>query len=412
MNCNTCRYELSQCLDGRLPSGRRAVVMQHVESCEACDGFWSELQAAQALTMRLRPASVSSGFRDQLWERIHAGEGTPDAALHDTLTTWTKVRYTLTGAAAAALLLTTLTLLKNDTSTPAGSDRRDVVANIDVRDAGGDTQRAQAPRSNDRDHTPGGLQPRTHSAPPQAMRVDAAANYAPAGLALAEHPVISSANRLSLQLVAVETARQLEQRHTEVSSALRILHGANGSANGSRDAAIARAVENAREFQAFGELLLDLRDRERLVFTDSAVDADLRYAVQMLAHADKHGAPSLQTVESYVEPALRSERLGQVSHRIAMVPADPHEEIEGLLRLNTQRPEIFPKLFIVLPQAVDGTAFYMEGMCGPSWVAPRSEVESQNMLLRMIRRQFGDANVQIHIGVSPPEHAQDDREDD
>ncbi|MCA8979606.1 MAG: hypothetical protein KDC14_06235, partial [Planctomycetes bacterium] len=100
------------------------------------------------------------------------------------------------------------------------------------------------------------------------------------------------------------------------------------------------------------------------------------------------------------------------SHRIAMVPADPREELDGLLRLNTQRPEIFPKLFIVLPQAIDGSAFYMEGMCGPSWVAPRSEVESQDTLLRMIRRQFGDSNVQIHIDVSSSVSPRDEREDD
>ena len=79
MNCNTCQYELSQCLDGRLPSGRRAVVMQHIASCESCDTFWKELQAAQQLVLRLPREKVSSSFREQLWERIRAGEGTPDA---------------------------------------------------------------------------------------------------------------------------------------------------------------------------------------------------------------------------------------------------------------------------------------------------------------------------------------------
>ena len=61
MNCNTCRYELSQCLDGRLPSGRRAVVMQHVDGCEVCSAFWAELQAAQQLTLQLPKERVSAG---------------------------------------------------------------------------------------------------------------------------------------------------------------------------------------------------------------------------------------------------------------------------------------------------------------------------------------------------------------
>ena len=62
MNCTTCRYELSQCLDGRLPSGRRTVVMQHAETCEACGQFWAELQAAQHATpLRQRP--IRHGIR-------------------------------------------------------------------------------------------------------------------------------------------------------------------------------------------------------------------------------------------------------------------------------------------------------------------------------------------------------------
>ena len=83
MNCSTCRYELSQCLDGRLPSGRRTLVLQHAESCSECGAFWTELQAAQQLTLQLHQPRVSPGFRDQLWERIRAGEGTPEAVFHE-----------------------------------------------------------------------------------------------------------------------------------------------------------------------------------------------------------------------------------------------------------------------------------------------------------------------------------------
>ena len=49
MSCHTIQHDLSQCLDGRLPSGRRKVVMDHVAGCDTCSQFWTELQRAQEL---------------------------------------------------------------------------------------------------------------------------------------------------------------------------------------------------------------------------------------------------------------------------------------------------------------------------------------------------------------------------
>src|SRR5688572_9620068 len=135
MNCSTCRYELSQCLDGRLPSGRRSLVMQHVEQCRDCSDFWNELQAAQQLILQLPREHVGSGFRDQLFERIRAGEGTPDAVFREPVPLWAKVRYAFTGAAAAAVLLAAalwlrgsdpqgLQPLQNHVATPEQPDAR------------------------------------------------------------------------------------------------------------------------------------------------------------------------------------------------------------------------------------------------------------------------------------------------
>src|SRR5262245_52243425 len=109
MNCTTCRYELSQCLDGRLPSGRRTIVLQHASQCEGCGTFWAELQAAQRLTLRLQRPRVSESFRESLWARVQAGEGTPDAVFREPVPLLAKLRYALTGAAAAAAALLCVT---------------------------------------------------------------------------------------------------------------------------------------------------------------------------------------------------------------------------------------------------------------------------------------------------------------
>lgn len=105
MNCTTCRMELSRCLDGRLPSGRHATVMAHAEGCPECSQFWQELQEARKLALRAPKLAVSDDFHDGLWQRIRAGEGTPEAVFREPVSTVTKLRYLGTGAAAAAAML-------------------------------------------------------------------------------------------------------------------------------------------------------------------------------------------------------------------------------------------------------------------------------------------------------------------
>ncbi len=105
MNCRSYQEELSRCLDGRLQSHARARVMGHVASCSGCARFWEELKAAQGLVLRLPQAKVGSRFRDDVWRRIQSGEGAPDAIAQEPVPVFTKVRYGLLGAAAAAVFI-------------------------------------------------------------------------------------------------------------------------------------------------------------------------------------------------------------------------------------------------------------------------------------------------------------------
>lgn len=382
MNCNHYRYELSQCLDGRLPSGRRAVVMEHAENCPSCGRFWSELQAAQQLTLRLSPTPVGDDFRERLWGRIRAGEGTPEAVFHEPVSWATKVRYTLSGAAAAAVVLIGVTMLRSGRKAdvaPAGH----LVASDDAGHEFAGERGPQVPA-----HAP-----------------------APAGaqtIVLASNPLISATQPLTFNLVAVEAAKQLEQRHATVGTALRRL----GDPNSNRDAAMRQVFDNADEFRAFGELLLDLRDRRRLFFTDPEVDADLRFAVNLLGQSRSQGR-DLQTIENLVEPAMQRPGLDDVSRTITLAPTDPREELDALMRLNRQRPEVFPKLFFVLGNDHEigqelgmlrqGVAFLMPDSCGSAWVAPRSEVEARDGLLRMLKRQVERAGgIQLEFQLRSP----------
>ena len=375
MNCSTCRYELSQCLDGRLPSGRRTIVMRHVESCAICSAFWTDLQAAQNLTLRLARMPVSDGFRERLWERISAGEGTPAAVFREPVPLLTKVRYAVTGAAAAAVILLGVTWFRGDRD-PAP---RGPVAKSDLR--GTETERHG-----------GVMQP----AADFSMQFD-------------RSPLIRP---FTCELVAVESAKQLEQHHATVNSGVLKLNqeGFHQDAAWS-DAAVQQILEDADEFCRFGGVLLYLQDHKRLSFSESAVDAELRYAVNMLRNSQQH-VRNLETVRNFVAPALKSSRLANVSRTIMLAPSDPREEGEMLLRLIATQHDVFPKLFIVFGD-IDaayrdfgrfaGDFFEMRDECGPVWVAPRSEVEAVDGRLRILRTRISGGQkqgveVQIRAG--------------
>ena len=376
MNCTHWRYELSQCLDGRLPSGRRAQVMEHAAHCGDCDTFWNELQAAQRMVLQLPRERVGDGFRDQLWQRIQAGEGTPEAVFHEPVPIGTKIRYALTGAAAAAVVLVGALLLRPNggTSRPAPSPEGEVA------DADG-----AVPHANDRRPLP-----QTFEVADQQQRFE-------------EHPLFASTRRLTTDLVALEAARQLERRYATVRSTLDRLQKRVVDPT----IAVEQVLDNADEFHSLGDLLLEMRDRGRLLFAQPEVEADLQVAVTLLGQTDAlRRDPS--AVTSVVGQAMQSRRLGTLSGQISLRPMDPREEHEVLLRLHHLWPEVFPKLFLVVGNVdelrnfgVPGGAFLMQDACGSSLVAPRSVLEARDLQLRWSSRVGDGGNQQVELQIVP-----------
>jgi hypothetical protein len=380
MNCTTCRFELSQCLDGRLPSGRRTLVLEHVDSCAACGRFWSELQRAQQLVLRLPKQRVGPAFQEQLWERIRAGEGTPEAVFHEPVPLWTKARYALSGAAAAAAVLAGVLWLRHDERRPSGDG-------VAVAQVHGD----QVP-----------LPPAGSPLPPAGSPLPPAGSPLPQGLAVTTNQpanlpapaMFAAAQRLTADAVAVEAARQFEQRYDTARQRLR-------QADLGQDAAVSGVLDEANELHQLAEVLLDLRDCDRLSFRDAEVGADLRVAANLLGQS-RLQKRSLDTVRAFVAPALQqSERLGHLARLIRVRPsfdgAEVRAEQELLRRLSTQRPDVLPKLFYVLSHdAAFGVpprsdALWFEDDCGTGFVAPRSRVAEGNVQFQWLRVQVGGA---------------------
>jgi|GEM_PF-5641206 len=371
MNCNFCRHELSQCLDGRLPSGRRTSALAHAESCKSCGEFWTAIQAAQKMTASLRKSEVSAEFRDGLWERIRAGEGTPDAVFPAPVAALAKVRYTLIGAAAAAGLLIGASTLQNNTPMPSSripSSQSDV-ASVD------ELSRAREPRID---------QPISASTTRLQERITPPT--------YTQNALFSNARPLTLQVLAREAASQLEQHYEEAAVGMRMMRDPTHN----RAAAMRQVIHNANEVRDFGELLIDLNRRDRLVFTDDQLDRDLNFAVEWLDRVPKLSDHSPEAVDTYYGPALSKQRLSNVTDHIGLrLASDPARELHELMELNTRRPGVFPKLFIVFGDMSDiqggitnpsPNMLFVDGSCGPNLVAPRSEVTRHEAMLRV----FGD----------------------
>ena len=384
MNCNTCRFELSQCLDGRLPSGRRAIVMQHATGCEECSTFWSELQAAQQLTLQLPKPGVGEGFREQLWERIRAGEGTPEAVFHEPVPVLTKVRYALTGAVAAAAVLMFATWLRDDRS---GSDRAGGKDETNLAIVGSGSRDGR-PGSETRD---GGGAARMVSQEP-ASDVD-------------QVPLLTSAQPLTAGLFAIEAAKGFEQRCLTANHAIAQI----GRHAGITDELMVRQVfDNAIEARDLGAALLELSDRRRLMFSDAEVYGDLRVAVNMLNQIDER---NVATVRSIIEPALARDRLSNIARVILLQPSlDPHEEQDVLVRVNTRNPQILPMLFFSFGPNDEICeqfglfrkvgVFVLDDQCGRSYVAPRSQVDAGSLRLQVVRR-VASGGQQIEVEFQP-----------
>jgi hypothetical protein len=380
MNCNTCRYELSMCLDGRLPSGRRSVVLQHTAGCAGCRKFWAELQQAQQLAVQLPKHRVSAGFHSQLWERIRAGEGTPEAVFHEPIPWLTKARYVMTGAAAAAAVLALALVIRPPGQTP---QPQSVAAAADQEH---ELQPPVLANPADQAPSPGGRLAGTIQVP------GSTANLATSGM---DTPpaMLASAQPLTANAVAVEAARQFEQRFVQASQRLKQLP---------QEPMVRAVLDDANELHLLAEVLLDLRDHDRVSFRDAEVGADLRLVANLLGQSRLQKS-SLETVRSFVAPALQQgQRLLQLPRLIHVRPAfDDWEqlaELELLRRLSTQRPEVLPKLFYIFPgeqhsalqgSIARGDVLVFEDQCGPALVAPRSRVEEANLRFQFLRVQLG-----------------------
>lgn len=72
------------------------------------------MRKAQDMVLSLPAATVSGSFRADLWERIRSGEGAPDLALREPIPFASKVRYVVSGAAAAACMLFVLHMARGE----------------------------------------------------------------------------------------------------------------------------------------------------------------------------------------------------------------------------------------------------------------------------------------------------------
>jgi len=128
MHCHQAEHLLSLNLDGRLSSGQRQLLSRHLAGCGSCRDLDRELMSARELVLSLPMQRVSSGFREELWQRIRAGEGSPEATFREPVPLAAKVRYFATGAAAAAVLLLAANLLRGRPSDQDGPAPRDNTA--------------------------------------------------------------------------------------------------------------------------------------------------------------------------------------------------------------------------------------------------------------------------------------------
>lgn len=380
MNCRTCQHELSEYLDGRLASGRRTQVLDHLAACDECTRAFAELQRAQAAVQRLTRHHTGADFRARLFARIEAGEGTPPAVFREPIPLLAKVRYTLTGAAAAAALVVVASLLRDRNAVetlPSGTSAPAVVA------------------SNATPKAPATVTTAAHPA------VLAGANQEPDYVASAEasplaprssDSFLGAVKPLTPDLLAVETARQFEQRHQWTSRRLSLL--GRGAFD---DTMAARIRDDAQSLARLGGVLTELREARCLTFADPEVDTDLRVFMTLI-DSERLGRaePLAQVVRDVVEPAMRkSPNLGRIASAIAVTPATNRmTQDEQVLRITRAWPELIDQIFFVLPDGAENgqfdplqlsRTFRFRSECGTIFVAPMSEVEGPQTVFRSLQ---------------------------
>ena len=367
--------------------------MNHAEACSSCGQFWLDLQAVQELTLNLKNTeATSSNFRDGLWQRINSGEGTPSAVFDEQVPLWNKVRYALTGAAAAAALLIGTTFLTKEQGETNNAFRSAVsVSNLDQNSRS--IEQSQSRPANLVSNGPSlrgarlqgdGRQGSTlQGSTLQGTMLQGTMLQGTMQPRRAVQPsLMQSAKQLDMEVLAVEAVRQLEERFATASLGIRMMD--KGESN--RDLAIAQILESAQEMRGFGEVLVDLREHETLYFIDASIDAELDYAVKMLTRASEDQMPGAQTVESFVAPVLKSGGLANVSRAITLKPTNQRQQQQVIFRVNSMRPEVFSKLFVILgkpEQRHPSAAFILDGECDIFWVAPRSEIQRNSLRIEI-----------------------------
>ena len=105
MHRDRTERELSLHLDGRLPAARRDALVERLFEDDDTARLQAEMERAQELALSLPRERVGAAFSETLWQRIRAGEGTPEAVFREPVSTATKLRYVAAGAVAAAALM-------------------------------------------------------------------------------------------------------------------------------------------------------------------------------------------------------------------------------------------------------------------------------------------------------------------
>ncbi len=381
MNCRTCQHELSEFLDGRLGSGRRAQALDHLSGCESCALHWRELEAAQQIASRMPRQRIGSDFRERLFARIESGEGTPQAVFAEPISIGARVRYMFVGAAAAAAALFVISLLQRDDSHAVETGSQPAIV----------AQQTPFPRATE-------LRPAQLASTGSESPYVATAEASP--LAPRRHETLMSAVKpLTSDLLAVETARQFEQRHKWTSHCLSLLD--NGMAD---EAMVGKICDDAESLGRLGGVLAELRDARCLSFGDPQVDSDLRVFVTLLDRSRmREQGRSLQSVREVVAPALRnSGSLSRLTTALSVMPSfDRGAEQLQVLRIARSWPELLDQIFFVLPTAPDAAGmspfdmsrtFVFPDECGPVYVAPMSVLEGPENVFRRLR---GEVRVRI-----------------
>ena len=366
MNCRTCQYDLSQCLDGRLPSGRHKIVMEHVDECGRCWQFWSELRRAQQLTQQLPRQRTDQSFREQLFARIDTGEGTPAAVFLEPIPAAKKIRYVMTGAAAAAAVLVTATLARRGFDAAQDPSTKLVASGPEL------PSRTVDGAADSVDQNPGQF----------------IANYEPSPI----NNLLGAAKPLTVDLFANEAAKQLAEHVSWAKDSLNRLEA------DAQEVRVRALCEKAVEIKRLCALLVEMHEREQVVFSDPQVNIQMRFAVEQFgANAERLRLNTIDTVRTVVGPVLRSSnRLDDVVRIFVRQSSDDQTEENAVLALTQSQPEAFQSLFFVLPDntyqsfAPLGTEVLLPGQCGPMFcVAPRSEVNRQALQWRQLQRLMG-----------------------